>query len=152
MSCMLNKDKPIIALKPKIGIIACSGEKLVEGSLTRAATRIVVEKLRPLNTTILCQPLFMAGDINHRGGGQEREFAIKHKTITIEGCEEECAKVAVERYSAPAAATIYVKDIMKQYPELIPTSPQDLGEDGMKLAEIIAEAVAKKVDELYNNQ
>ena len=149
---MSNSSKPMIALKPKVGIIACSGEKLVEGTLTRVATRIVVEKLRPFITTILCQPLFMAGDINHKGGGQEREFAKKHKTITIEGCEEECGKMAVEKYSAPAEATIYVKDIMKQHPELVPTSPQNLGEDGMKLAEIIAQEVAKKVDELYKNQ
>ena len=149
---MSNENKPMIVLKPKVGIIACSGEKLVEGTLTRVATRIVVEKLKPYITTILCQPLFMAGDINHKGGGKEREFAKKHKTITIEGCEEECAKIAVEKYSAPAAATIYVKEIMKQHPELVPTSPQDLGEDGMKLAEIIAQEVAKKVDELYNSQ
>ncbi len=142
----------MISVKPKIGIIACSGEKLVEGTLTRVATRIVVEKLRPFTTTIICQPLFMAGDINHKGGGSEREFAKKHKTITIEGCDEECGKVAVERYSAPATATIYVKEIMKQHPEFIPNSPQDIGDDGMKLAEIIAQEVAKKVDELYKSQ
>jgi len=139
----------MIKIKPKVGLIACSGERLVEGILTRYATRIVVEKLRPGMITILCQPLFMAGDIASPSGGKEREFAKIHRTITIEGCEEECAKVAVERYSAPAKATIYVKDIMKQHPELVPESPRELGEQGMKLAEIIADEIAKKVDELY---
>ena len=34
-------------MKKKVGIIACSGENLIGGTLSRAAARIVVEKLRP---------------------------------------------------------------------------------------------------------
>ena len=148
----MEKNKLILTTKPKIGLIACSGEKFVEGTITRVATRIVVEKLRPQITTILCQPLFMAGDIKHKGGGKEREFAKIHKTITVEGCEEDCAKIAVERYSAPAAATIYVQDIMKKYPHLKPKSKEELDEDGLKLAELVAEEIATTIDELYNSQ
>ncbi|MGC9780086.1 MAG: hypothetical protein HZR80_12650 [Candidatus Heimdallarchaeota archaeon] len=148
----MEKNKLILTTKPKIGLIACSGENLIEGTLTRVATRIVVEKLRPKITTILCQPLFMAGDIKHKGGGKEREFAKIHKTIAIEGCEEACAKTAVEKYSAPAAATIYIQDIMKKYPQLKPESKEELDEDGLILAEKIAEVIATKIDELYNSQ
>ena len=43
----MEKNKLILTTKPKIGLIACSGEKFVEGTITRVATRIVVEKLRP---------------------------------------------------------------------------------------------------------
>lgn len=136
-------------MKKKIGIIACSGERLVGGTLSRAAARIVVEKLRPHNTIVLCQPLFAAGGLERFGGQEERNFAKEHPTITIEGCAEECTKIAVERYSGPAAATIRVDEILKNHPELIPKSREDLGEEGMKLAEIIAEKIAKKVDELY---
>ncbi|MFW9922200.1 MAG: putative zinc-binding protein [Candidatus Thorarchaeota archaeon] len=142
----------MLSVKPKIGIIACSGENYVEGTITRVAIRMVVEKLRPFITTILCQPLFMAGDINHPGGGNEREFAKKHQTITVEGCSESCAKLAVERFSAPAAATIYVQEIMKNNPDLKPENKRELNEDGMKLAAILANEIAKKVDELYENQ
>ncbi|HUT81073.1 MAG TPA: putative zinc-binding protein [Candidatus Bathyarchaeia archaeon] len=148
----MNSSKLILTTKPKIGIIACSGENLLEGTITRVATRIVVEKLRPHITTILCQPLFMAGDIKNKGGGKEREFAKLHKTITVEGCEESCAKYAVERYSAPAAATIYVKEIMKKHPNLKPKMKEELNEDGLKLAEILAQEIAEKIDELYNAQ
>ena len=136
-------------MKNKVGIIACSGENLIGGTLSRAAARIVVEKLRPNETIVLCQPLFAAGGLERHGGQEERNFAKEHPTITIEGCEEECSKIGVERYSGPAAATIRVDEIMKAHPELIPKSREDLGENGMKLAEIIAEEVAKKVDELY---
>ncbi|MEM3526523.1 MAG: putative zinc-binding protein [Candidatus Jordarchaeaceae archaeon] len=139
-------------IRQKIGIIACSGEKLIEGTLSRVAARIVVEKLRPEKTIILCQPLFMAGGLERKGGNEEREFAKTHPTITIEGCEEECARIAVENYSGPVAATIRIKEIMKKYPELVPKSREDLGEKGYQLAEKIAEEIAKKVDELYEKQ
>jgi len=139
-------------MKKKVGIIACSGEKLVGGTLSRAAARIVVEKLRPNNTIILCQPLFMAGGLERHGGQQERDFAKNHPTITIEGCEEECAKIAVDKYSGKPAATIYIQEIIETHPELKPKSREDLGEDGMKLAEIIAEEIAKKVDELFQSK
>ena len=136
-------------MKKKVGIIACSGEELIGGSLSRAAARIVVEKLRPNSTIVLCQPLFAAGGLERHGGQEERNFAKEHPTITIEGCEEECSKIAVERYSGPVAATIRIDDIVKAHPELKPNSREDLGEEGIKLAEIIAEEVAKKVDELF---
>lgn len=139
-------------MKKKVGIIACSGEKLVGGTLSRAAARIVVEKLRPNNTIILCQPLFMAGGLERHGGQQERDFAKNHPTITIEGCEEECAKIAVDKYSGKPAATIYIQEIIETHPELKPKSREDLGEDGMKLAEIIAKEIAKKVDELFQSK
>jgi hypothetical protein len=148
----MESNKIELKLKPKIGLIACSGENYIEGTITRVAIRLVVEQLRPHITTILCQPLFMAGDIKHKGGGKEREFAKKHKTITIEGCEEECAKFAVEKYSALAAATIYVKEIMKQHPHLQPKTKEMLDDDGMKLAEILANEIAQKIDEIYYSQ
>ncbi|MEX2752509.1 MAG: hypothetical protein Q6366_011595, partial [Candidatus Freyarchaeota archaeon] len=58
----------------------------------------------------------------------------------------------VENYSGPVAATIRVKEIMEKYPDLVPTSREDLGEAGYELAHKIAEEIAKKVDELYKKQ
>lgn len=138
-------------MRKKIGIIACSGEDLVGGTLTRAAARIVVEELRPKNTIILCQPLFNAGGLERHGGKEERDFAKNHPTITVEGCEEECSRIAVDRYSGTPTATINVKPFMEKYPELVPDSPRRLGEKGLKLARTIAEGIAQKVDELYGS-
>ncbi|MFW9784723.1 MAG: putative zinc-binding protein [Candidatus Heimdallarchaeota archaeon] len=138
-------------MRKKVGIIACSGENLIGGTLSRAAARIVVEKLRPDNTIILCQPLFANGGLERHGGQEERNFAKEHPIITIEGCEEECSKIAVERYSGPVAATIKVDEFFKAYPNLIPKSKEDLGESGLKLAEILAEEIAMKVDEFFTS-
>ena len=136
-------------MRKKVGIIACSGECLLGGTLSRAVARIVVEKLKPQETIVLCAPLFAAGGLERHGGQEERNFAKEHPTITIEGCEEECAKIAVERYSGPAAATINIEEFINAHPELKPKSCEDLGEDGTKIAEIIAEEIAKKVDKLF---
>ena len=141
-----------IKLKKKVGIIACSGEDLVGGTLTRAAARIVVEELRPNRTIILCQPLFMAGGLERHGGQEERDFAKNHPTITLEGCEEECARVAVDKYSGRPSATVNVKEFMDAHPELIPDSSRRLGDKGLKLAKIIAEEISQKVDELYGTK
>ena len=136
-------------MKKKVGIIACSGENFLGGTLSRITARIVVEKLRPNQTIILCQPLFMAGNLEKHGGQEERDFAKNHSTITIEGCEEECAKIAVNRYSGPPTATVYIQEYIDAHPEVETNSREELGEEGIHLAEIIAKDIAKKVDELY---
>jgi hypothetical protein len=46
----------------KVGIIACAGEEIPEGTISRVAARTVLEELRPEDTVTLCLPLFLAGD------------------------------------------------------------------------------------------
>jgi hypothetical protein len=79
----------------KVGIIACSGEAIPEGTISRLATRRVLGLLRPDATVTLCLPLFLAGN------EAERNFAKTHPTITIDGCEKQCAKWGTEQHSGP---------------------------------------------------
>ena len=53
----------------KVGIVACSGEELPEGTVTRLAALKVLEELRPYDTVTICLPLFLAG------GEGDRAFA-----------------------------------------------------------------------------
>ncbi len=46
----------------KVGIISCSGEAIPEGTISRLATRRVLESLRPGITVTICLPLFLAGE------------------------------------------------------------------------------------------
>ena len=93
----------------KVGIISCSGEECVEGTISRVATRLVLGKLRPNETVTICLPLFLAG------GREEREFARDYPTITVDGCDKMCAKVATERYSGKPASSIVVTDLTKNW-------------------------------------
>jgi hypothetical protein len=63
----------------KVGIIACSGEEIPAGTLSRLATRRVLEVLPPQTTVTLCLPLVLAGE------EQEQRFARQHPTITVDG-------------------------------------------------------------------
>jgi uncharacterized metal-binding protein len=104
----------------KVGIISCSGEGCVEGTISRVATRLVLEKIRPQETVTICLPLFLAG------GGEERAFAKYYPTITVDGCEKLCAKVGTERYSGNPTGSIVVTDLTKSAGCLRLRSPRAL--------------------------
>lgn len=128
--------------KDKVGIISCSGEDLPEGTISRVATRLVLEKLRPDETVTLCLPLFLAG------GEDERTFARVFPTIAVDGCNKKCAELGTCKFSGKPVATIVVSEIMKKYPKLNARSREKLDAEEMELAMKVAEEIGKKVDEV----
>ncbi|MGD0550647.1 MAG: putative zinc-binding protein [Candidatus Bathyarchaeia archaeon] len=128
----------------KIGIISCSGEGCVEGTISRVATRQVLEKLRPEETVTICLPLFLAG------GKEERAFAKHYPTITVDGCEKLCAKTATERYSGKPASSIVITDLTGN-PGCSRSGRRKLDSDALGLAEKAAEKIAKEVDEVLDH-
>jgi uncharacterized metal-binding protein len=90
----------------KVGIISCSGEAIPEGTISRLATRRVLELLRPDATVTLCLPLFLAGN------EAERNFAKTHPTVTIDGCDKQCARWGTEQHSGPVSAALVVSDLL----------------------------------------
>jgi uncharacterized metal-binding protein len=128
--------------KDKVGIISCNGEDLPEGTISRVATRIVLEKLRPDDTVTICLPLFLAGSED------ERAFARVFPTIAVDGCSKKCAETGTKKFSGKPVATIVVSEIMKKYPSLKVKSKEKLSPEEMELARKVAEEIAKKVDEI----
>ena len=94
--------------KKKVGIVACSGEEMPEGTVTRLAALRVLEDLRPEVTVTICLPLFLAG------GEGDRAFARFYPTIAVDGCELRCAARATEMYSGKPAASLVVTDIVAE--------------------------------------
>ena len=128
----------------KVGIISCSGEACVEGTISRVATRLVLEKLRPEETVTICLPLFLAG------GKEERAFAKCYPTITVDGCEKQCAKIATERYSAKPASSIVITDLTRN-PGCSRSGRRKLDSHALALAEKGAERIAKEVDQVLDH-
>lgn len=124
----------------KVGIISCSGEEIPEGTISRVATRLVLEELRPAQTVTLCLPLFLAG------GKEERAFARFYPTVAVDGCPKLCAAKATAAYSAEPAARVVVSEIVAAHPELKAASRRRLGDGGKRLARLVAEEVAARVD------
>ncbi len=126
----------------KVGIVACSGEELPEGTITRLAALRVLEQMRPSDTVTICLPLFLAG------GEGDRAFAKFYPTIAIDGCEKRCAYRATEQYSNKPAAGIVITDLIKKHDLQKPQGSSQLNETGLQAVEVVAEEVAAKVDEL----
>jgi len=95
--------------KKKVGIVACSGEELPEGTVTRLAALKVLEQLRPSDTVTICLPLFLAG------GEGDRAFARFYPTVAVDGCEKRCAARATEMYSSKPAASLLISDLIAEY-------------------------------------
>jgi len=132
--------------KKKVGIIACAGEEIPEGTISRVAARMVLEELRPEDTVTLCLPLFLAGD------ERERAFARFYPTIAIDGCEKLCAKRATEKYSGPVSSNIVV-DKLVQMRGLSPgQSRRELDETAQRAAEVVAQEIVNQVERILGKE
>ncbi|MCJ7635329.1 putative zinc-binding protein [Candidatus Bathyarchaeota archaeon] len=128
---------------PKIGVVSCSGECCDVGTISRIATRFVLEKLRPDNTVTICLPLFSIGE---KG---ERMFAKYFPTIAVDGCEKRCAKKAIEKYSGKTACSIVVSDLVKKWGVKNRGPRRELNEEGIEAASKVAEAIASAMDDIF---
>ncbi len=126
----------------KVGIIACSGEEIAVGTVSRLATRRVLELLRPQSTVTLCLPLFLAGE------EQERRFAREHPTITVDGCEKLCAKRGTERHSGRVAASLVVSEILGDRAAGCHRSARDFDKSDEEAVWLVADRIAAEVDAL----
>jgi uncharacterized metal-binding protein len=125
--------------KKKVGIVACSGEELPEGTVTRLASLKVLEQLRSDETVTICLPLFLAG------GEQDRAFARFYPTIAVDGCGKRCAARGTEMHSGTPAAEIIVTDLVEEG-DL--GSGRQLSAGGLEAVDVVAERIAETVDDL----
>src|SRR5512136_637041 len=129
----------------KVGIIPCNGEEICEGTLTRFASRKVLDKLRPDNTVTICLPLFIAGE---KG---ERNFAKTFPTITVDGCDKRCSQISTERLSSLPRFSIVVSDLLKEHGIAPPESRRTLASKDQAAVDCVADEIARKVDEILKN-
>jgi len=132
--------------KKKVGIVACSGEELAEGTVTRLAALKVLEQLRPADTVTICLPLFLAG------GEGDRAFARFYPTIAIDGCALRCAARGTEMYSGKPAASLVVSELVQQKGLEQPQGLRKLNVAGIAAVDLLADEIASQVDELLGKQ
>jgi uncharacterized metal-binding protein len=128
--------------KERIIIVPCSGIGKAFGTVAREATYAVVEDMRKDKATTLCLSLLVMGDKT------SRDLVKTHPCIVIDGCPLECAKKNIEVSGGHVAASFRVIDVLKNHRDLKTSSVTFLDDNGRHLARILAEEVAKKVDEL----
>jgi uncharacterized metal-binding protein len=126
----------------KVGIIACSGEELTVGTVSRLAVLKVLHEMRPGKTVTICLPLFLAG------GEGDRAFARFHPTITVDGCELRCAARGTEMYSGKPTASIVVSELAAEHGLGTIDGRRNLNGAGRQAVELTAERLTSLVDEV----
>jgi len=131
-----------LSIEKKVAVAVCTGMDRPLATVSRYAGYHVLEKLRPDKTVLLCTPALI-------GGVQEDvTFAKENPVLVIDGCGEKCCEKIVNEAKGEIKAVINVEDVLKEHKDLEPESRAKLGPKGMKLAEIVGEMAAKKVDEI----
>ncbi len=126
-------------LKSKVGVVSCSGECCALCTLSRIATRLVLEE-RYDQTVTLCLPLFLAGEEG------EHSFAKEYPTIAVDGCGKLCARKAIARFSKEPVDGVDVEALLKEWRVEPPKDRRVLNDDGIELARRLAKLLAEKVD------
>ena len=129
-----------------IFIIPCSGIGKAFGTISREAAYQVVEDLRKGETDTLCLSLLVIGD-------EDSSYLVQsHQCIAIDGCPLECAKKNLQLAGAKLITNFRVVDLLKEHRNLKPKSITFLDEAGRKLAKLLADQIAAKVDELNQGE
>lgn len=125
---------------PKIGVVSCSGECCSLGTVSRIATRMILESLKAGETVTICLPLFLAGDLG------ERMFAKEFPTVAVDGCHKLCATKVIEKYSGETAATVDVEDLLEEWGLEPPASRRELGGNDLAIAHRVALEIAHRIE------
>ncbi|NCA77714.1 MAG: hypothetical protein EOM90_15385 [Alphaproteobacteria bacterium] len=128
----------------KVGILSCSGEACLGGTISRLATRKVLEEMKMVETVTLCLPLYNAG------GTEERNFAKVFPTISVDGCDKLCAKRSTEKYSGSVSGSIDVSRIIGNEHALNTRiiRNKDLKEEHYQMVDKVAGEIVKAISNL----
>ena len=127
----------------QVGVISCSGEECLGGTVSRLATRRVMERLRVGEVVTLCLPLYISG------GNEERDFAKNFPVIAVDGCDKCCAKRATLKYSGEVKDSMVVSDLIGEDSALSKiVSARDLKEEHYQMVDKVAREISKKVDRI----
>jgi len=128
----------------KVGILSCSGEECLGGTISRLATRKVLEELKFVNTVTLCLPLYLAG------GNEERNFAKVFPTISVDGCDNLCAKRSTEKYSGKINGHIDVSKIIGNENALNTKiiRNKDLTDEHLQMVDKVAAEIVKAISNI----
>lgn len=131
-----------VGKRKKVVLVPCSGIGKALGSVSREATYEVVENLRKGVTDTTCLALIVSGD------EETLKLVKNNRCIAVDGCPLQCAAKNVELAGGDLAASFRVVDTLRENRKLKPKSVTFLDHDGQELANLLAEQVAQKVDEL----
>jgi uncharacterized metal-binding protein len=130
----------------KVVVVPCSGIGKSLGTVGRAATYKVIERMKPEKTRTVCLALLTMGDAD------ALRLVRENPCIAVDGCPALCSKKNIEASMGNLAHNIIVTDVLRKNRSLKPEGVIELNDQGDKLAEIIARALSEKVDEILHKE
>jgi uncharacterized metal-binding protein len=130
----------------KVVVVPCSGIGKSLGTVGRVATYKVIERMKPKETRTVCLALLTMGD------DDALKLVRENPCITVDGCPAECSKKNIEASMGKLVHSIIVTDVLRKNRSLKPEGVIELNVQGDRLAEIIAEDISKKADEILHEE
>jgi len=131
----------------KVYIIPCSGIGKVFGSIGRETTYVVVNELAKEKAELECLPLIV------KGKKEVIDKLKENKVIVIDGCPLKWSYNNVMEQVGKVDAQFMTTNVVRENREFKPEpSIIPIGDNTRVLSTKLAEQVAKKVDELLENE
>jgi uncharacterized metal-binding protein len=127
--------------KEKVAIVACAGMDKPLGSVARACAFKVVKDLKPEDSVLICIPPLIVGVNPHS------EWIKEYPIITIDGCPERCATKIVAKMRGKIRGRVFIPQSVQKH-GLKPKASSEIGPEGEKLAEKIADETALLIDKI----
>ena len=126
--------------KQRVVVVPCSGIGKPFGTVSREAAYELCENLRPDDTKLVALAKLVLGD------AAAREAVAQNPTVTIDGCKHMCAAAMVKQSGGTTAHEVAVLDVFRQHKDLKPEGIAELNDAGQKLARVLAEELAERLD------
>jgi uncharacterized metal-binding protein len=126
----------------KVVIVPCSGIGKTFGSVSREAAYIITEDLRSDDTQLVALAKLVMGEES------EVSKVAGNPAITIDGCKLACASKMVKESGGNITQEFDVLDVYRRYKEFRPDGIAELNENGVKLAQALADEAAITIDKL----
>jgi len=124
----------------KVVVVPCSGIGKPFGTVSREAAYDLCDELRPESTRLVALAKLVLGEAT------AQELITRHPAVTIDGCKQMCAAKMVRQAGGTVVHEVAVLDVFRRHKDLKPEGIAELNEGGRKLARVLAEEVAERLD------
>ena len=126
--------------KTRVVVVPCSGIGKPFGTVSREAAYELCDELRPESTRLVALAKLVLGEPG------ARDLVARHPAVTIDGCKQMCAAKMVRENNGTVAHEVAVLDVFRRHKDLKPEGIAELNEAGRKLAQVLAEEVAARLE------
>ena len=136
---MVNEDSDQTNPR-KFAIVSCTGMGKALASVSRYSALYLTSQLRPKDTINVCFPCTVNED------SESLDLLHKYPVILIDGCAESCSKKIIEQLDVNIIGQIKIWMILARHKELKLGPRNNIGPDGEKLGQYVAEEAIKIMD------